>query len=68
MKPKVVAFIALALLIVIVIVQNSETVTLRFLFWQLSMSRILLLTFAVLSGFTLGVLVAKLPKFGNKRT
>ena len=67
MKLKLVTFIALAVLIVIVIFQNTETVTLRFLFWRLSMSQILLLTFTVLSGFVLGVLVAKLPKAGAKR-
>ena len=67
MKPKLVAFLALAILIVVVIVQNSDTVTLRFLFWHLNMSRILLLTFAVLVGFAMGVLVAKLPKGGEKR-
>lgn len=66
MKPKLVLFIALAALITVVIVQNTQVVTLRLLFWDLSMSRILLLTFAVLTGFAMGVLVAKLPKSGNK--
>jgi uncharacterized integral membrane protein len=66
-KPKLVLFIALATLITVVIVQNTQVITLRFLFWDLSMSRILLLTFAVLTGFAMGVFVAKLPKGGNKR-
>ena len=67
MKPKLVAFLALAALITIVIVQNKDVVTLRFLFWHLSTSGILLLTFAVLAGFAMGVLVAKLPKSSPKR-
>ena len=66
-KLKLVVFLVLALLIGFVIFQNTEVVTLRFLFWHLSMSRILLLTFAVLLGFAMGVLVAKLPKSGQKR-
>ena len=67
MKPKLVVFLALATLIIVVIFQNTQVTTLRFLFWDLSMSRILLLTFAVLSGFAMGVLVAKLPKTETKR-
>ena len=66
-KPKLVAFLTLALLIGFVIFQNTEVVTFHFLFWHLSMSRILLLTFAVLTGFAMGALVAKLPKGGDKR-
>ena len=67
MKPKVVVFFALATLIAIVIFQNSEVIMLQFLFWKLYMSRILVLTFAVLAGFMLGVLVAKFPASGSKR-
>ncbi len=67
MKPKVVVFFALATLIAIVIFQNSEVIMLQFLFWKFYMSRILVLTFAVLAGFMLGVLVAKFPASGSKR-
>lgn len=67
MKPKLVVFLVLAVLIATVIFQNSDIVTLRFLFWHLSVSRILLLTFAVLAGFAMGVLVAKFPSSKPKK-
>jgi len=66
-RPKLVVFLVLAALIATVIFQNKEVITLRFLFWQTHLSRILVLTFAVLSGFAMGVLVAKLPKGNSKR-
>ncbi len=49
----------------ILVVQNTEVVTVRFLFWQLSMSRIILLSGSMLLGFVAGFLVAKLT--GRKR-
>ena len=54
MKIKLILFGVLALVTVIVIFQNTDHVPLRFLFWQWTMPRILLLTFVFLSGFALG--------------
>ncbi len=67
MKLKLILFGVLALVTVIVIFQNTDRVTMRFLFWQWGMSRILLLTFVFLSGFALGAVVAKLPKGHSKK-
>lgn len=60
MKPKVVvAFIGIALLLIILF-QNTQVVTLRLLFWKISMSQILWTSLTLLVGFAAGFLVAKL--------
>jgi len=42
----------------IVILQNTQIVTLRLFFWKISMSRIILLVLTLLIGFALGYAVA----------
>jgi len=44
----------LALLALIFLAQNIEVVTVSFLFWEMSMSRSVLLFFPLLSGFIIG--------------
>ncbi len=44
----------------ILVVQNTEVVSVRFLFWELSMSRIILLSGSIVLGFVAGFIVAKL--------
>ncbi len=57
-KVKVILGLALLLLLVVFILENTEVVALRFLWWEFAMSRVLmfLLIFAVglLAGFLLG--------------
>lgn len=54
--------IVLALLAVVVILQNTAVVTVNFLFWDASLSRVLLLLITLLVGFVIGFVVAKLPR------
>jgi uncharacterized integral membrane protein len=51
--------LALLLLVTILVVQNTEVVTLRFLFWQASMSRVVLLLVTFVAGGVLGYILAK---------
>jgi uncharacterized integral membrane protein len=44
----------LALLALIFLAQNIEVVTVSFLFWEMSMSRAVLLFFSLLIGFIIG--------------
>jgi lipopolysaccharide assembly protein A len=44
----------LAILALIFVAQNIEIVTVRFLLWELSMSRAVLLFFSLLIGFIIG--------------
>jgi len=54
MSPKKIALIVLGCLILVVLLQNTQVVSVRFLFWKLSMSRIILLPLFLLVGFVIG--------------
>jgi lipopolysaccharide assembly protein A len=66
MRPKVIITILLAVLFVMIVIQNTEVVTLRFLFWKFSMSRIILMAVILLIGFVGGYIVAKIT--GTRHT
>lgn len=55
---KTIIVVALLVVSLVVVIQNTEVVTLRFLFWELSISRIILIPFLMLVGFVLGYIVA----------
>lgn len=57
-NPKTIVVIVLVILSFVVFIQNTDVVTLRFLFWELSVSRIILIPFLMLTGFVLGYIVA----------
>lgn len=59
MSPKKIALIVLGALLLIVLLQNTQVVSVRFLFWKLSMSRIILLPLIMLIGFIIGFFVCK---------
>jgi uncharacterized integral membrane protein len=59
MNAKLIIVLVLAVLIGVVIAQNTSVVTFRLLFWQLSMSQIVLLLLATLLGFLMGFFMAK---------
>ena len=62
MNVKLIVVSVLAVLTGIVIMQNTEVVSFKLLFWQLNMSRILLLLVTLLLGFVLGFIIAKLTQ------
>lgn len=57
MKFKTSVAIGLILLIVIFTIQNTEVVSIKFLFWQLSMSRVLVLLSCFILGLVTGMLI-----------
>lgn len=59
MKPKNIALVVLGVLLLVVLLQNTQVVSVRFLFWKLSMSRIILLPLVMLIGFTIGFFVGR---------
>ncbi len=59
MKPKSIILASLGLLCFIVFLQNTQVVSFRFLFWKLSMSRIILLPMVLACGFVIGFLFGK---------
>ncbi|MCX6641033.1 MAG: LapA family protein [bacterium] len=66
MKPKWIALIALAILILVIISQNTQVVEIRLLFWALRMSQIVLVPLVLAVGFAAGYLVAKIGSSRNK--
>ena len=56
---RLIGVLALVLLFVIIILQNTQVVDIRVLFWHLSMSRIILLLFSLVVGFVAGYYVRR---------
>ena len=61
-KIKTILFLILIVVFIIVVLQNTQTVTLRFLFWQIHASRIILLPMFAVVGFIAGYIVAKMTR------
>jgi len=57
-KVKLVAIVIASVVALIVVLQNTEVTPARILFWDLPMSRALLLILTFVLGFVVGVLVA----------
>jgi len=57
LKPKTIAIIVLILLFLIILLQNTQVVTLQILFWKVSMSRIIFIPLVMLMGFLIGIFV-----------
>ncbi|MDY6855316.1 MAG: LapA family protein [Thermodesulfobacteriota bacterium] len=60
MKPKNIAIIVLVVLFAAILIQNTEVVSLEFLFWDLSMSKIVFIPSTLAIGAIIGFVVAKL--------
>jgi putative membrane protein len=62
MRVKTVVIVIALVLLLIVVLQNTQVVTLRFLFWNLTMSRVILLPLIGLAGFVVGYAVGRRGK------
>ena len=58
MKPRVIIILLLVVLVTVFIVQNTQVVSVQFLFLEFQMSRIIMIALALLIGFFIGYLVA----------
>ena len=56
MKPKFIAISVLVILLLVILIQNTQVVTLRLLFWSISMSQIVLFLITLGIGFACGLL------------
>ncbi|MFA7677738.1 MAG: lipopolysaccharide assembly protein LapA domain-containing protein [Candidatus Omnitrophota bacterium] len=59
MKPKTVMMLILGGLLIIVLLQNTQAVSLRFLFWKFDISSIILLPLTILIGFIIGIIIGR---------
>jgi len=62
MKLKTIIILILVALFVVIIVQNTQAVTIQILFWKISMSRIIFIPLLVFFGFIIGILTAQIIK------
>jgi putative membrane protein len=62
MKPKTIIIMVLLLLSLVILIQNTQVVTLQVFFWHITMSRILLIPLLMIIGFAIGYLVAALRR------
>ncbi|MGB5436970.1 MAG: LapA family protein [Maribacter sp.] len=67
MKLKTILAILFATVIVIFSLQNSEVTDVRFVFWKLSMSRVLIILGSFSVGVIVGILVSVKKKFVNTK-
>ncbi len=58
MRPKIAIAILLGLLLLVIILQNTEVVAVKLLFWEMQMSRVLLILLAAVVGFVGGYVVS----------
>ncbi len=65
MKTKTIIIVVLIALFVIILIQNTQVVTLRLFFWKLGMSQIILIPLIMAIGFVVGFIVSKV--IGNQR-
>ena len=64
MKPKLIVVLVLIALLLIILIQNTQVVTLRLFFWKVGMSQIILIPLAMVIGFIVGFVVSKVT--GNR--
>jgi uncharacterized integral membrane protein len=64
-KPKIIIVAVLIILFAIILIQNTQIVTLRLFFWKASMSQVILIPLIMLIGFVIGFGIAKLT--GSRR-
>ena len=62
MNVKTIVIAVLVILSLVILFQNTQTATLRFLFWEVTVSRIILIPLFVGMGFIIGYVAAKMGK------
>lgn len=66
MRPKFIVAVVLIALFLIILIQNTQVVTLRLFFWEVGMSQIILIPLTMAIGFVIGFIVAKVTGNRNK--
>ena len=66
MSPKVIGLIILLVFLVIFAIQNTQSVVVKLLFWEISTSAVLTILASYLIGFLTGWLVGVLKSRGEK--
>jgi len=64
MRLKFIIMLVLIALFLIILIQNTQVVTLRLFFWKVGMSQIILIPVTMAMGFVIGLIVARMT--GNR--
>jgi uncharacterized integral membrane protein len=67
MRPKFIVVLVLIALLLIILIQNTQVVTLRLFFWKVGMSQIILIPLTMVIGFVVGFIVSKVTRNRDKR-
>ena len=67
MRPKFIVVLVLIALFLIILIQNTQVVTLRLFFWKVGMSQIILIPLTMVIGFVVGFVVSKVIGNRDKR-
>ena len=59
MKTKTIVILVGVILALIIVLQNTQVVSIQFLFWKIGMSRIIFLPLVILIGFIIGFFVGR---------
>jgi len=59
MRPKFIVLLVLIALFLIILIQNTQVVTLQLFFWKVGMSQIILIPLIMAIGFVVGFVVSK---------
>ncbi len=62
MKPKYIILLIIAILSLIVLLQNTQVVMFRILFWKIEMSRVVMILLLLALGFISGFVVGRLNR------
>jgi uncharacterized integral membrane protein len=62
MKLKTIIAIILAVLALVIVIQNTQVVSLQLFFWQVYMSRIVLIILMLAIGVAIGYIIAKVKR------
>jgi uncharacterized integral membrane protein len=65
MKPKAIVLLIIALLVFVILLQNTQVITVRLLFWTIHTLQQIQIVFTVLIGFVIGYLTSLLMRKGR---
>ena len=66
MSPKTLTVLICCFIVLVVMLQNTQTVTVHILFWQILLPQILLIFLTLLAGLLIGYLLATLKSGGRR--
>lgn len=67
MRRKTIAALILTALLLVIMLQNTQTVIIRFLFWEIILPQIILIFLVLVIGFLLGYIVSTLSASRRSR-